>query len=145
MHTAQPYKSTKWQPLTWDMWFYPECALDGCCVPRLRGGCAVLQAAGRITESRTPCGKDTSITASSPSSVGTGNLGVCGLWVFVNIIGRWCVKPAVLVRSLKATSQTKLKADRPSTSFQPWTVEQEYWCWSEEDIFLIQVMRNTIY
>lgn len=34
----------------------------------------------------------------------------CGLRVLVNIIGRWCVMPAVLVRTLKATSQTKLKA-----------------------------------
>lgn len=36
-----------------------------------------------------------------------------GLWVLVNIIGRWCVMPAVLVRTLKATSQTKLKDWKP--------------------------------
>ncbi|KAK1898459.1 Carboxy-S-adenosyl-L-methionine synthase, partial [Dissostichus eleginoides] len=32
---------------------------------------------------------------------------VCVLQVVVNIIGRWCVKPAVLVGTLKATSQIK--------------------------------------
>lgn len=80
-----------------------------CCFLRLYGDRAALQAAGRIPESWTPCGKDMAITASNPSSAGTGHISV-GLWVLVNIIGRWCVKPAVLVRTLKATSQTKLKA-----------------------------------
>lgn len=70
------------------------------------------KAAGRIPPSWTPCGKDMAITASSPSSAGTGHISV-GLWVLVNIIGRWCVKPAVLVGTLKATSQTKLKDYRP--------------------------------
>lgn len=56
------------------------------------------------------------ITASNPSSTGTGHISV-GLWVLVNIIGRWCVKPVVLVRTLKATSQTKLKASKSCKLF----------------------------
>lgn len=109
----------------WEMWFYPECvqcfgnvsellchARHVCRFLRLYGDHAALRAAGRIPESWTPCGKDMAITASNPPSAGTGNITV-RLRVLVNIIGRWCVKPPVLVRTLKATSQTKLKDRRP--------------------------------
>lgn len=88
------------------------CAAHVCRSLWLCGDSAALQPAGRIPETWTPCGKDMAITASNPSSPGTGHVSV-GLWVLVNIIGRWCVKPVVLVRTLKATSQTKLKAQKP--------------------------------
>lgn len=79
------------------------------CVPFPAGS---VEAAGRIPQSWTPCGTDMVITASSPSGAGTGHISV-GLRVLVNIIGRWCVKLTVLVRTLKATSQIKLEDRRP--------------------------------
>lgn len=77
-----------------------QCAACVCPFLRLLGDCAALRAAGRIPESWTPCGKDMAITDSNPSSTGTGSISV-GLWALV--IGRWCVKPVVLVRTLRAT------------------------------------------
>ncbi|KAM3617377.1 uncharacterized protein V6R79_005422 [Siganus canaliculatus] len=62
-------------------------ARHACSFLRLDGDHAALQAAGRIPESWTPCGKDMAITASNPPSAGTGHISV-GLWVLVNIIGR---------------------------------------------------------
>lgn len=73
---------------------------------------ATLQAAGTTPESWTPCGTDTAITASNPSSAGADHISG-GLWVPVNIIGRWCVKLTVLVRTPKGTSQIKLNDLRP--------------------------------
>ena len=110
-----------------------------CRVLRLYEGRAALRAAGRIPESWTPCGIDMAITASDPSSAGTAT-SACGLWVLVNIIGRWCVKPAVLVRTLKATSQTKMKAQRSCQLL--FNHKQECRDGSGDEIFLTQLIKK---
>lgn len=88
-------------------------------LPRLCGGaaarsaapcvasCDVSRAARRIPYSGTPCGPD---AACDPSGSGRGHISV-GLRALVNIIGRWCVKLTVPVRTPRATSPIKLSRD----------------------------------
>lgn len=90
-----------------------------CGVLRLHGRRAVPRAAQRIPRSRTPCGPDTACPP-PPSSSGRGHISV-GLQALVNIIGRWCVKLTVPVRTPRATSPIKLSRDRPPTPLQLYT------------------------
>lgn len=80
---------------------------------RLYRDCAALRAAGRIPESWTPCGRDMAITESNPSSTGTGYISA-GLWVLV--IGRWRVKPVVLVGNPRATFNLNWRPGDPVNS-----------------------------
>lgn len=105
---------------------FSELLCHVCRFLRLYGNRAALQAAGRIPESWTPCGTDMAITASNPSSAGTGHISM-GPWVLVSIIGRWCVKLTVLVRTLKATSQIKLKDLRPRLLLFPLFGGARHW------------------
>lgn len=84
-----------------------SCAV--CDVLRLQGPRAVPRAARRIPRSGTPCGPN---TAYPPFSSGRGHISV-GLRALVNIIGRWCVKLTVPVRTPRATSPIKLSRDTP--------------------------------
>lgn len=68
---------------------------------------AVSRAAWRIPCSGTPCGPD---AACDPSGSGRSHISV-GLRALVNIIGRWCVKLTVPVRTPRATSPIKLSRD----------------------------------
>lgn len=112
---------------------------------RLCGDRAALQAAGRIPQSWAPCGTDMAITASSPSSAGAGHISV-GLWVLVNIIGRWCGKPTVLVRTQRATSQIKLKDRRPCLLLfqEEWHIGLGYGAFSSSAIKHSTKIWNTI-
>lgn len=84
--------------------------------PGLRAGAPVILTSGcamcavscgsvetvLMPESWTPCGTVVAMTPSHPSSGGTGHISR-GPWVLVNITGRWCGKPTVLVSDPKAT------------------------------------------
>ncbi|KAM7411333.1 hypothetical protein PAMA_021361 [Pampus argenteus] len=74
-----------------------------CCFLRLCGDRAVLEAAGKIPESWTPCGRDMAITASNPSSAGMGHISV-GLW----LAGRLLCQAGEGVRNISTDLGIKL-------------------------------------